>query len=563
MSLPSNAAENLASDLRGKKQEWPPGCNTYFIPINEIRNHVGKEVVRKVLHETHPELDNRGLHSATNHICTDAPKLFAILLLCGSDQIFCPNILDIINSKVTDEDLPLVRVYPSDSTKYTLGKRKHKSCRREHEGECGIRALSSWRSHHIQDLSRDQWLALAPVFKCYPDRIKHHILDDSTIMPYIEDQENEEGAMREGGYSEVWGVKIHPAHQHLFSFSDSSVRRKSRKKNRKTHASQVPMIAVKRLISRKSEDFEKENDMLSKLTLKKDPHLIKLLATYKLKNKYHFLFPYAKLNLRMYWAENSLLEWRETKVLWALEQLLGLASALHVIHEFRTAYPLGSDRTDLGVSRRRPSMNVPMNVDKEEETFGRHGDLKPENILWFDNLEDFGPTGILQITDLGLGRFHRLESRSRQDPTTINGSPTYVPPELVLERLVSRAYDIWSFACIFLEFITWMLDGNTGIQDFADARLVVAHDTVIDDLFYTVYYSGSEKFATVRPQVTEWIQKLRKHRRYSKMIRDLLDLVEDRMLQVDTADRIRSGELKSILSKIVQRAQSNSTYLLG
>jgi hypothetical protein len=107
-----------------------------------------------------------------------------------------------------------------------------------------------------------------------------------------------------------------------------------------------------------------------------------------------------------------------------------------------------------------------------------------------------------------------------------------------------------------------MLDGNTGIQGFADARLAKAHDGVEDDLFYAVYYSGSEKFATVRPQVTEWIRKLRKHRRYSKMIRDLLDLVENRMLQVDTADRIRSGELKSILNKIVQRAKSSSEYLL-
>jgi serine/threonine protein kinase len=563
MSLPSNAANNLASKLKGKKQEWPPKCNTYFIPINETRNLVRKEAVRKVLHEMYPRLDDRGLHSATNHICTKAPKLFATLLLYGKSQSFYPNILGIINSEVTDEDLPLVRRYSSDGTNYTLVKRKHNSCGREHECECGIRALSSWKTNHFKDLGGVQWLVLAPVFKSYPDRIKHHILDEGTIMPYIDDKENEDGAMREGGYSEVWGVKIHPAHQFLLSLSDCSVRRKSGKKSRKTHASQVPMIAVKRLISRKSEDFEKENDMLSKLTLKKDPHLIKLLATYKFKNKYHFLFPFAKFNLRQYWEKNSLLEWEKTNVLWALEQLLGLASALHVIHEFSTAYPLGSDRTDPEVSRRRPFMNVRMNVDKEEETFGRHGDLKPENILWFDNVEGFGPTGILQITDLGLGRFHRLESRSRQDPTTINGSPTYVPPELVLERLVSRAYDIWSFACIFLEFITWMLDGNTGVQGFADERLAVAHDGVEDDLFYTVYYSGSEKFAIVRPGVTEWVQKLRKHRRYSKMIRDLLDLVEKRMLQVDTGDRIKSGELKSILSEIVQRAQSSSKYLLG
>jgi hypothetical protein len=77
---------------------------------------VRKEAVRKVLHEAHPELDGRGLHSVTKHICTETPKLFAILLLCDSNQIFCPNILDVINSNVTDEDLPLMRGYYSGST---------------------------------------------------------------------------------------------------------------------------------------------------------------------------------------------------------------------------------------------------------------------------------------------------------------------------------------------------------------------------------------------------------------------------------------------------------------
>jgi len=89
--------------------------------------------------------------------------------------------------------------------------------------------------------------------------------------------------------------------------------------------------------------------MLSKLSLKKDPHLIKLLATYKLKNKYHFLFPYAQFNLRMYWARNSLLEWEKTKVLWALEQLLGLASALHVIHEFNDHKWLNGSRSCVNI----------------------------------------------------------------------------------------------------------------------------------------------------------------------------------------------------------------------
>src|SRR5580700_8162826 len=43
-----------------------------------------------------------------------------------------------------------------------------------------------------------------------------------------------------------------------------------------------------------------------------------------------------------------------------------------------------------------------------EKKFGRHGDLKPENILFFNT------PNLLNITDLGLGKFHRRESRASE-----------------------------------------------------------------------------------------------------------------------------------------------------
>jgi len=43
---------------------------------------------------------------------------------------------------------------------------------------------------------------------------------------------------------------------------------------------------------------------------------------------------------------------------------------------------------------------------------------------------------ILQIADLKLGGFHRLESRPQVDPKTVNGSPTYAPQGLPLESLL-------------------------------------------------------------------------------------------------------------------------------
>jgi len=204
-----------------------------------------------------------------------------------------------------------------------------------------------------------------------------------------------------------------------------------------------------------------------------------------------------------------------------------------------------------------------MTVDPDEEMFGRHGDLKPENILWFNYLEGVDKAGVLQIADLGLGRFHRLESRSRQDPRTITGSPTYIPPELALERYVSRAYDIWSLGCIFLEFITWLLEGDVGLVSFGQARMAEAPDGVRDDTFFMITDSGSGKRGEIRQGVTTWIERLRRDHSCSDMVLDLLNLVQNFMLKVNSEDRIRADKLESYLKEMVRNSRTDPFYLLG
>ena len=189
--------------------------------------------------------------------------------------------------------------------------------------------------------------------------------------------------------------------------------------------------------------------MLSRLNKLGHPHLVKLLATYKLLGRYHFVFPYAPANLRTHWDYIDMPYWNKDTYLWFLAQICGLVSALRAIHDFgtgdvRLSSQQGNERTAHFTGR--PSTHL--KVVRDEQVFGRHGDLKPENILWSDD----GHGGVLEITDLGLGRFHQLESRSRVDPRTVNGSPTYTPPEISLEIDVSRAYDIWSIGCVFLGF---------------------------------------------------------------------------------------------------------------
>lgn len=224
---------SLRDELQEGKEEWPKGCNSHFIPISAVGLLVTKERVRKEFRKLYPRMDLKKVDNYTHRICDSMPKVFTIFL-CSPDETCRRAIRAIIDEKITDADLPLARVYPkgrardrqsqSSSKKYRLGKRSHASCPRDDHTSCEIKALSKLKTPEIQNLCRDQWLVQAPVFKSSPDDIKHHRLDDNVVLPYVEDQELEPGAVKVGGYSEVWGVRIHSAHQRMLRSKDPLVR---------------------------------------------------------------------------------------------------------------------------------------------------------------------------------------------------------------------------------------------------------------------------------------------------------------------------------------------------
>lgn len=317
------------------------------------------------------------------------------------------------------------------------------------------------------------------------------------------------------------------------------------------------MLAVKRLFSSHESDFENETGMLIPLTNEKHNHLVELLATYKYKGKYHFLFPYANANLRSLWAQKPKPRRSTTNYEWALDQMTGLASGLVVVHQYKLNMAYNPAMGHAGITRFRQSARRNLVVDPAEEKYGRHGDLKPENILLVKELKGDDLSGILQIADFGLGRFHRFESKSRVDPKTIVGSATYMPPELSLEKQVSRAYDIWSLGCVFLEFATWLLEGTVGLEDFGAKRLEIAPDRIEDDTFFSISTGG----AVMRGGVRDWIEHLHKSPHCSDMVHELLNLVREKLLVVRAESRINSGNLYFELKAMIQKAKTSSEYL--
>ncbi|KAG8161780.1 hypothetical protein KVR01_008767 [Diaporthe batatas] len=177
-------------------------------------------------------------------------------------------------------------------------------------------------------------------------------------------------------------------------------------------------------------------------------HLIKALCTFQHgDNGYYIMFPWATANLREYWEDNHPGDSDSgapaaANVKWMLEQLAGLSGAIRSLHFLKDSHYLSPK------------------VAENKETNCRHGDLKPDNILLM------GPgKGRLVIADVGLTKVHGEPTRFRKDATrSIAGTERYEPPDILHGGARSRAYDIWSFGCICLEAIVWILYGKSGLH---------------------------------------------------------------------------------------------------
>ncbi|KAL9066584.1 MAG: hypothetical protein Q9157_007099 [Trypethelium eluteriae] len=113
---------------------------------------------------------------------------------------------------------------------------------------------------------------------------------------------------------------------------------------------------------------------------------------------------------------------------------------------------------------------------------------------------------------------------------------------------VSRAYDIWSLGCVYLEFITWLMTGYSGLSE--------------DVFFTTTTISGDEPNAEVRAAVLDWVKHLHEHELCSELIHNILDLIMGQMLCINPKLRIKAEHLGDELKKFFERAEKDQGYLL-
>ena len=192
-------------------------------------------------------------------------------------------------------------------------------------------------------------------------------------------------------------------------------------------------------------------------------HIITLLATYEQGGNYCFVFPAADCDLDEYITKKPGLfkaapggttaTIDEGTAKWLSEQIVGLVAAVNLMHG--------------------ASSDSPDSLAAADSKFTRHGDLKLENILWFRSKTD--ENGILVVGDLGLADIHGEHSRSNVRNDKVPVTMTYRAPEWdIKDAKISRAYDIWTLGCVFLEIIAWALGGNAQRVKFAHERVKTA-----------------------------------------------------------------------------------------
>ncbi|KAL4812881.1 kinase-like domain-containing protein [Aspergillus spinulosporus] len=429
-----------------------------FIPRSHLQRLV-RENVQDILREQSIVDDGR-IPSFGRLISEEATQLFAILVDVKREQ----HIIKFIEEGIRDKNLPFVRTSKLRRLGSGLVTRQNKP----------IQTITEWDWQSIKALESKQYRVLSPVFRSGA----HYELDHLCILPFIEQEtEVEYGPMEAGGYGEVSREYIHPDH-HEFQTSP---------------ARDGLVVAVKRVF--RKADFELERQVYLDLGPIRHPHLIELLFTFRKKDKYHLVFPWADGNLKDYWERCPVPELTRDLLLWSLEQMAGIASGLASFHEFT-------------------------NPAHGHTRFGRHGDIKAQNILWFH------AENVLKIADLGVANIRGRDSRSNIPPSTVADSPTYSPPDIQRQQRISRKWDIWSLGCLYLEFLTYLVLGCPAIVTFSSLRR--ERSSQYPELFTDEFYSTDYK--SVKPSVNVWVALLQQSSRCSRVMHDLLNLIMTEMI---------------------------------
>lgn len=202
-------AHEISSGRLGKK----------FLPFDKMDQIFTYQAILEELQTHYPNRTEEGLQCLAHQIydevelpdsnLTTRRKIFGTLVRINKTA----TIAHFIDEGLYDSDLPFY--FPNSNEQHEPVIRRTKQGQ---EVPVNCFTVPLWRTIERELFEQYQWEFQAPFFQVTPNngqsrRPLHYSLGYHTILPYVEDFEGEsKGDMISAGYSEVWRVRIHPAH---------------------------------------------------------------------------------------------------------------------------------------------------------------------------------------------------------------------------------------------------------------------------------------------------------------------------------------------------------------
>ncbi|KAI9150887.1 Serine/threonine-protein kinase Nek1 [Paramyrothecium foliicola] len=385
-----------------------------FVPRNVIDEMITSTNVQESLSLTLDDGDGQS-KSIIDFITSKARIFFAVMVTIMRPKELAIAVKTLYDSRLTDEFLPITQKLVDES----CNSNQERQCT-DHGRELDALHKEPWDLCTLSNFYDRQWEFLAPIFE-RSGQVCH--LKPMAILPF----DYLGNDRKSGSFSNVYEVRIHPAHQR---FNNKNLG-KSPRMALKEFRMPPPGSPDEQVFL---EAFTAEQELMTHTGASDHDFLVRPVAAIHRGESRYLLLPWADGgDLTSFWkAMDGIWPRKPSFILKILEQFQGLSNAILHLHE-------------MGY---------------------RHGDVKPNNILWF---KDETGVGTLKLGDLGLARHHARPTRSRLNPTkTTLGTLFYEAPEIELDHNAprSRLYDIWSLGCVFVEFAIWLVFGLDGLRDF-------------------------------------------------------------------------------------------------
>ena len=358
-----------------------------------------------------------------------------------------------------------------------------------------------------------QWTFIPPEFTY---SAIHRSLDANTILPFIGDPKE----LGEGGFGLI--IEIVLPQDLCHSIDEHSVEPVSERSTSLQDLRTRCLVRKEFKPIAKEEDqstFEREESNLHMLCRLKHPNIIPIISSYKFRGKTNLLFPRASGGSLHDLLRNNVRPAELATDEDFLFCLCGLCSAVNTVHSFSIN-----------------ELNLSM--------IGCHHDIKPRNIL-VDGRK-------FVLADFGLARLKMATESSKTDFVT--GPAWYLSPECedvedaFEKHTISRPSDIWSFGCILLEVLTYLLKGPDGIAAFQQRRKIKFGIITT----YTFHAGRKSKHAGV----VSWMSELEDHIYQRKpYLLGLLALIHE-MLSIRPSERPSA----SLVLYKMQHAYTAMTY---